>query len=291
MGKAMRSEKKSKIRRGEPIEALGLTFYPIKMSQYEEFLDCRDAWCTRLSTLPMPYYSMSFLSALWALDVDSFERNGKPIGLFQRVIRLLCLSLRLEYSAELLREIVYIGESGRELHHLKLQQGGNAVEVTPREFANHIRPLVAQQNGLKLPDESDNPDIVQAEEMMARDALKKSKLDYDTDTLIASVAYLSGVQERALEEWTVLQFEKRAEAIERDKRFMLYGQAELSGMVKFPKGNPFPSWRYDSKQQSAALIDINEVEQKHRGIGSVKQAIASAASASPSQTPNFEKGE
>lgn len=271
MSKATASwERKSKIRHGEPIECLGLTFYPITVARYEEFLELKNAWIVRLSSLPLQYAIKPFLSALWALDLDIFEESGKPAGFFGRALRLLYLSLRLEYDTkEAFGKICYLRDKPKELSHIEVTQDGNTVKITPQDFAAYIRPLIAEQNGLELPDESFNPEIVEAEQQIAQGGSKKSPLIFDTDTLIASVAYLSHLTEKELDEWTILQFEHRIKAIERDKRYMLYGQAELSGMVKFPKGNPYSSWCYDSKSLSAALVELGDLQQKHRGLGDI----------------------
>lgn len=272
--KTAKWEKRSKIRHGEPMECLGLTFYPIKVARYEEFNEVKNAWTVRLSTLPVKYSIMPFLSALWALDYDTYQQTGKVIGLFSRVIHLLYLSLRLEYNSEEAFKHIYCknGEV-RELSHIEVTQDGNTVTITPRDFAAYIRPLVAQQNGLELPDESYNPELVEAEQIMAEEAQKKSPLKYDTDTLLSSVAYVSGISEAELDEWTVLLFERRLRAIERDKNYMLYKQAELSGMVKFPKGNPCASWCYDTKSLSAAVIPLGDLQQKHSGLGDISGTV------------------
>ena len=272
--KTAKWEKKVKIRHGEPIECLGLTFYPVKVARYEEFTEVKNAWAVRLSTLPVKYSVMSFLSALWALDIDSYKQTGKIVGLFPRVLHMLYLSLRLEYNTQEALSHVYCknGEFG-ELSHIEVTQDGKTVTITPRDFAAYVRPLVAQQNGIELPDESFNPELVEAEQIMAEEAQKKSPLSYDTDTLLSSVAYVSGISEAELDEWTVLLFERRVRAIERDKNYMLYKQAELSGMVKFPKGNPCASWCYDTKSLSAAVIPLGDLQQKHSGLGDISGTV------------------
>ena len=104
---------------------------------------------------------------------------------------------------------------------------------------------------------------------------EQSKLKFDLDNLISSVAYLSHTDERTVDEWTVLQFERRNKAIQRDKQFMLYGQAEMSGMVSFKNGNPYPSWCFDRTDNlSPALLNLDEMQDKYKGIGDVKATVA-----------------
>ena len=66
-------ERKVRIRKGLPIEALGLQFFPVTMADYEEFLECKNALAIRMTSLAktnIEYLSMPFLSALWAMELD-----------------------------------------------------------------------------------------------------------------------------------------------------------------------------------------------------------------------------
>ena len=130
--------------------------------------------------------------------------------------------------------------------------------MTAREFSNIIRPLIAEQNGLKLPDESENAELVKDAELLAK-ADNDISLDINTDDLIASVAYQSGIRERDINEWTVREFENRRKAIQRDKRYQMYGTAELSGMVSFKKGNPAPCWEFDIKADECGTMPLSEI--------------------------------
>lgn len=280
MGKTTDWGLKAKIRNGEAITKTfsdgGLTFYPIKMSHYEEFLECKNAWAVRLSTLPFQYVQFDFLSALWALEYDSVTQSGTAVGLFERAIHFLYLTLRLEYKREEALQKIYTtrGEP-RELRFVEVaQKDGHIVRLTPQDIAIHVRKTTALQNGVELPDESFNPELVAEEQKINAMHMEKLGLNVDTDVLISSVAYESGVSEEELNDWTVLRFERRVKAIERSKYFLLYGQAELSGMVKFPKGNPYPSWCYEKKEGlTPALRTMSEINDKVKTIGNAFQAV------------------
>ena len=86
--------------------------------------------------------------------------------------------------------------------------------------------------------------------------------------MLSSVAYLSHVREKEIYQWTIREFENRKQAIDRDKRYTIYAQAEMSGFVKFKKGNPFPSWCFDKKQNQIGAMSMQEVQKK---FGNVKQ--------------------
>lgn len=278
MSNMSQRERKARIRKGLPIEALGLLFFPITMADYEEFLECKNALAIRLTSLSkvnIEYLSMPFLSALWAMDLDSVKTTGKAIGMFERVIRLLYLSLRLGYDSQnAFGKIYWERENPRQLTHIEVEQtDGEPVKISPVDFTTIIRPLIAEQNGIELPDESSNTDLLETEQEMSN--AEQSKLKFDLDNLISSVAYLSHTDERTVDEWTVLQFERRNKAIQRDKQFTLYGQAELSGMVSFKNGNPYPSWCFDRTDNlSPALLNLDEMQDKYKGIGDVKATVA-----------------
>ena len=251
-----RSDIRSAIRKAEPIEECGLIFYPIMMDDYEKFLSCKDAIILRLGTLPVRYQIKDYLNAIFCMEMDAREK-GEQIGLFANAMSFLLLSLQIKREG--VKQIYYhSAETETQIDSIVIEQAGKEVTITPIDFSAKIRPLLALQNGLVLPDESENVDLVKANELKIS-LSANSNLDSNTDDLIASVAYQSRVSEREIMYWTVREFEKRKEAIERDKRFMLYGQAEMSGMVQFKKGNPYPSWCFDAKDESMGTIKVSEI--------------------------------
>ena len=269
-------ERKARIRKGLPIEALGLQFYPILMADYEEFLECKNALAIRLTSLSkvnIEYLSMPFLSALWAMDLDSMSATGKAIGMFERVIRLLYLSLRLGYDSQKAFSKIYCErDNPRTLSHIEVKTDDKIVKITPTDFTTIIRPLLAEQNGIELPDESENLDIIETEKAMEQESA--SKVKFSLATLIASVANACHLREWEIDEWTVMEFERRRQAIDRKINYQIYAQAEMSGMVKFNNGNPCPSWCYDRADSlTPALITVDEMQEKYIGVGDVKATV------------------
>lgn len=249
------------IRCGLPIPFRGLQLYPIEMSHYDQFLACKDALLLRLGTLPVKYLSMDYFSALFAFEVDTVRESGKSPGLFYKMITLLLLSLRIEGSAEeFCRGFHYELVDGEpRISKIDVTQENHTESITPFEFSSQLRPLIAHVNGLELPDESENLDLVIANEQKKSLNAPSYRLNATTDALIASVAYLSGCRERDVMGWTVREFEQRKSAIDREKKYMLYGQAEMSGMVTFKKGNPAPSWCYDLLDESLGTQSLSEL--------------------------------
>lgn len=260
--------RKSAIRRALPITECGLTFYPITMDNYEIFIQCKDSMTMRLGSLPVKYLTKNYVNALFALDIDSAKTNGKSSGIFLKLLRLLYLSLRIEVTAETFKSNIFYtqNETGADLAYILVNQNENIVKITPETFSFKIIPLIAEQNGIDLPDQSENIDLVKSNE--ERKALSNSqmKLKVDLNDLIASVAYNLKVSEREIDSWTVREFSQMEKAIARDKHFMIYGQAEAGGMVSFKNGNPYPSWCFDTVDNSLGGISLSDFKNNLSGV-------------------------
>lgn len=258
------------VRSSQPIKICGLTLYPITMRDYDEFLLCKDALAIQHSSLPAQYLAMDFMSALFALALEETHNKeeqkapSENTAAFQRVLRLLFLALRIpdDIANNIENDIVYVRKNNAlVIDHITIHQNGEEISLTPAIFSSRIRPLLAYQNGIQLPDERTNPDLIK-EIQKYQKSDESVNLKVNADDLIASVAYQSYISEAEIAGWTVRQFEYRRRAIERDKRFMLCGQAEMSGFASFKNGNPSPSWCYDVETDlpgTASLSDIGKV--------------------------------
>lgn len=254
-------EIKGRIRRGEPITVCGLTFYPITMERYEEFLQCKTAIALRQSTFPVKYLSKDYLSAIFAMELDAVAKDKKGTGILFNIIEFLILALRIAGDRKkIMQESISFRTDTREIECIRLPlDNGEIAEISPMDFSTRIRPILAQQNGIELPNEMQNLDLVRSNEYLQSQKQRDVKLKVDTNDLIAAVAYQSKIRERDILEWTVLEFENRRRAIERDKEYSVYKTAELSGMVKFPKGNPVPSWCFDVIDDSLGTASLEEL--------------------------------
>ena len=262
-----------KVRCGQPIEAYGLTLYPIMMSDYDEYMLCKDAFAIMHGSLPAKYLQMDFLSALFALSLDENHNNVPPelrTAAFQRTIRLFYMALRSTENEieQIAKGIVYkqLGENVVAIDRITIYQSGKTTEITPSLFSTKIRPLIAFQNGIILPDEDTNPDLIKLHNKM-HEHDKPVKLVIDFDEMMASVAYLSSVTVAQLMEWTVRDFEYRIHAIDRDKRYMLCGAAEMSGFASFKNGNPAPSWQYDLDVDVLGTKSLSDLGKTLEGAG------------------------
>jgi hypothetical protein len=216
------------------------------------------------------YVSLDYLSAVFALELDALAEGKEPSmatgGLFFRLMRLFGLSLRIEMTAERLNECIFYraAEGNISIDHMELTQtdadgNPNTVKITPFQFSSILRPLIAAQNQIELPDESENAELVDAYQKKKQIQDRGVALKTDLDDLVSSVAYHSGVSDAEIMDWNVRDFENRRRAIERDKRYMLYAQAEMSGMVTFKNGNPYPSWCFDALDDTLGTMEYAEL--------------------------------
>lgn len=231
---------------GEPIKAnCGAVLYPVKMRQYAEWSSCKSALLIRQTTLPVQYVVRPYLSAVFKLDAD----NGFMLGLTQ--------SLRMLISMATLRplediDILVSARDPTELAAFVYTVGDEVVRIGPKEFSE-VRRIIANQNGEELPDESENPELVQAEMDIA--ALNAPKLKYDIETMLESVSYVAKIPIKELFDMTIRSFMRLRKAIDRDKMFTIYTTASLSGFVKFKDGIPVPSWCFDKAEETSIGVE------------------------------------
>ena len=90
-------------------------------------------------------------------------------------------------------------------------------------------------------------------------------LDVDTDDLIASVASYQRKRMYEIEEWTIWEFEKIRDAMERERRFTVTNIGEMSGMVKWDKGNPYPSLFFNKKKENLGVVSAEAFQRRISG--------------------------
>lgn len=241
------------LREGKPIECAGLTFYPIKMSDWDAFIETRPAVTQMMQSLPAAYISLPYLAALWAIDIDAIENNMPVTGLFGTLMRFMTLALRTADEETPFQ--IFVEKDTQRLAYVRFFQNGRTADITPLIFSTEIRPLLCEQNGLELPDEAANLELLEAEKEIAE--LNDEGIDFNPETLVSSVAYMSHVTEEEIyENWTVRSFMRRKEAIDRELCYRLYRTAALAGTIKTDGNNPFPSWCFDrrTKGTTSALV-------------------------------------
>lgn len=241
------------IENDEPVTIDGFTLYPIQVRQYRQFSAVQSSLLIRQGSLPVDYAVRSYLGALHAMDIDAYKESGQALGLIRGILTMLALSMRFPADVFARQATIKVRDGDeRELASIQIHAGEMILSLTPAVF-DRLRPVIAAQNGLELPDETENADLVEAEnDISSQDAIS---LNLDFNTLLASVARDQHCRRKDLLDYTIREFFELRDAIQRDKLFTLYKMAELNG-TKFTKGNPWPSWCYESKAQSNALISM-----------------------------------
>lgn len=260
-------EQQIAVKKGTPIPWNGLTLFPIQVKDMDLFLAAQLGLTASQQTLPGKYVVMRYLEALYALDYDVRISGGTGGGLFQCVLLFLKLSLRLEVikGADGLEylPIQYRTEwdNPRKLVALEVQQGDAKAQITPQDF-NQLREILAAQNGVELPDETLNPELVQAEKDLAGKG--SFNLKVDSESLLYSVSVKTNTPVKEILEWTVREFYLMEKAIDRTTGHILAALTEASGS-RYKNGNPYPSWKYDKEKQTGAVIPLASFTSKLAG--------------------------
>lgn len=271
MSATLQSKREEAIREGYPITVCGITLYPITVKDYPIFCACKNSLILRQSTFPVRLLSKMYLSAIFGLEIEaanSKDEGNKNIGIFSRLIRLLCLSMDIEYNVEQLNKSIFYtkGNNGEyDIDHIELVQNGKTKSITSKDFSIYIRPIIAEQNGLELPDESENADILEANEIKKSLGKNQRKLKENFDDLVASVCLNYQQSEEEIYKLTVKKFDARIRAIERNKRYEQCAIAEMSGMAEFKSGNPCPSWCYDAIDDTYGTVSYEKLQNSFGG--------------------------
>lgn len=254
------------IDKDEPITIEGFTLYPILMSDYRRFMAARSVLLIRQGSLPAEYAVMRYLNALYAMDYDAVKETGKPAGFIAGALEMLAMAMRFPVSAFVRRTMIRTSpQDGRRLEALDIRAGEAILHLTPAVF-DRLRPIIAEQNGLELPDESENADLVEAEEDIAAANALTAATAYDINAELAAVARDQRIRRAELMDYTIKEYTELKAAIERDKLFTIYKTAELSGTVKFTKGNPVPSWCYDRREKANSMIPMAQFMAEHGSV-------------------------
>jgi hypothetical protein len=176
-----------------------------------------------------------------------------------RAVLFLALSLRLGQGLPVEKRIALfrprVDANGRLKALLFSPDGEEICEITPAKF-QRLRPILAAQNGLEIPPDDANPELVDAEKEIA--AKKAPELDLNLESLISTVAALSGADEKEMYEWPIAKLQSRQRALHRALDYLICGVGEAQG-TKWKKGNPVPNPFFDRKKEgSAAKVALSE---------------------------------
>ena len=251
---------KKAIFRYDPISIDGVTLYPVTVEEMDVLQFARPALTFVIQSLPPALASRPLLEAFFQLDMQAIKETGSPIGLFFRSLTLLALALRLNVGMDIEQRArcFSIELSDNNISRLKgicfTDEHGDQHTITPIMFSR-IREVIAAQNGVELPSEHANPELLESERDLAE---KRMQVEMTSEHLISAVAALTNTDEREILQWPVLKLRNRGVAIERVIRFAVNGICAGSG-AKWKGGNPVPHPFYPKIEHgSNSKISIHE---------------------------------
>lgn len=252
----------AKIRRYSPIETDGITLYPITVGEYDAFNQARPAIEFVQQSLPVAYVSMPLLQAFYAIEIKSLVENAElPSGYLVRAMQFLALALRLapdEPMEQRIRRFKIVTSTNDYTRLMSLSfvmNGEERYDITPVKFQRWL-PILAAQNGLTLPSDTDNPELLKTEEILL--SKRGTDLDVSLEAIVSSVALFSNVDDEKVYDWPILKLTSRRQALQRALDYIICGVGEAQGAT-WKKGNPVPSPFFPRKKSgSVAAIPMSD---------------------------------
>lgn len=241
---------KQAIRKYEPIVTDGITLYPVRVWQYEDFAIAKPALEVLQQSLPVAMMRIPLLSALYQMDFESAIRGETPTGLFSRALLILALSLRLgegQETAARMNMFRIVADHEKPEHLIALRyvnSEGETKEISPALFQK-LRPIIAAQNGVKLESDMADPDLVQAEKDLAE--MNGVSLCANIEDLVSALAITSGQEESDIYDWAILKLVNRQRSFQRILDYMICGIGQVNG-TSWKGGNPHPSPFFDKAE-------------------------------------------
>lgn len=249
------------IRRYEAVQVGGLTLYPIRVKEYDDYLRARPAIEALQQSFPVRFMTMPLLQAYYQMDYEAVANGEEMTNLFFCAILALALALRLcegRPLEERMRQIQITPEPGNpaKLKQLSLWLGGEElVVIKPAQFAT-LRQIIAAQNGTKLYGEDANLDLVRAEQEIR--AQSTEGLEGGIEDEIGFVAALTHCDEGEIDEWPILKLQNRSEALRRTIDYAVCGINEGAGCTWKGGGNPVPHPWLRKRAYGGGLVSASD---------------------------------
>jgi hypothetical protein len=253
------------IRENRPILYEGLEFYPLTVRDYALYHSARIAFEIMQSSLSPKLARLSWCACLYELDKTAREK-GMVGYFFDLAMAVLAKALRLTPYTD-------AANAGDSVIPIQVQTKNDQLEAIfiQHEYClnmmqmDEVRRIISAQNGYKIPDEDFNPELVEAMHYTA--SQKETALDLNFDDLVFSVALNAHVQPSSVWGWTIRDFQKMQEAIDRTLGYQIYTTASMSGFTSFPKGSPYPTWKFNRKNElSGDMKTIDELDAGAKGL-------------------------
>lgn len=243
----------------QPVEYEGLTLHPIKVKRLGAFSACSHVLAFAQRRLPVALWSKPLLAAFYELDCQALANGEAPSGLFSATAAVLHMAVfpSEEYETVLRNgklDILTDANDPTKLRGLRFTVDGKQIDLTPAKYAM-VRQILAAQNGIKVPPDGANPELLDAEAESFAEGAKG--LDISHNHIVTAVSALERVSEREIMEWPILRLDRHAEAHRRILDYILFGFAATQGAFR-NSGNPVPHpWFPKTDTDSGALISAS----------------------------------
>lgn len=272
------------VRRYEPVKTDGLTLWPVRVAEYEEFMIAQPAVDAVQQSFPAKWMAVPLLQAFFSMELEARQAGEPPVGLFYRACLFLALAMRLgegqEAEARVERFTPMVDpERPDKLVCLRWTgEDGEEGQITPVQF-QRLRPILAAQNGIELASETANPELLAADRDLKE--MGGPNLKMSLDDLVGAMAALSGQDEGDVEDWPIRKMNSRRRVYDRVLGYLICGIGEAGG-AKFKHGNPYPSPYFDRDEGLGTLKPL-EGFAGGQGVSAVRNGILAA------ETPQQEK--
>lgn len=250
-----------------PIAYKGLLFKPLPVKRFALYQNAKAAMELLLSSLPIRYVRFSWIQALDALDREADEMQMRP-GYLSSILLLLNEALEL-HAVQNPQALMIARDKDGKLASIIVQQSGTPIVLNPQEM-NAVREILAAQNGYEIPDENWNPELVRAQQYLREQRSQGG--GGSLEDAVCALAAATGFRVKEIWNWPVREYLGEQEAVDRRLRFQIYTAAELSGQVKFKRGNPYPTWICKSKGDlPAGFTSLKELDEGANGLLAIPQ--------------------
>ena len=247
------------------IEYGNLVFKPLKVRQFALYQAAKPSFEIMQTSLSPKYAVLSWCNCLDALDRDS-QKEGKQTAFLQWALSVLAVSIGLEpynENGQLHYHLYEVRDNDGNIAAIVI--GLNNPTILQMNDMDEIRKIIAALNVYEIPDEKWNPELVRAQRYTAKSS--HNDLDVNFDDLRYSVALNAGVKPNEIWDWSIKDFIKIQDAIDRKLNYMIFTLASHSGFVQFKKGNPCPSWKYTrNPEMPTEFKTIAEMDAEAKGL-------------------------
>ena len=251
---------RQQIRENVPVVYNGLEFHPLSVRNYAAYTAGRQPFELMLSSLKDPKLArLSWCACLWGLDRKCEEETGELGDFLMTALYVMALALRLNEDINGNYPIRPTFSQTGDLTAIMVGNPQLDYALFDMRQMDDVRQIIAAQNAYDIPDENWNPELVRAAQENA--ARGSASLQYDIEDLVYSVASQCGCKAADVYDWSIREFIKMQEAIDRKLGYVICTIGEYSGNVTFKNGNPYPTWKLNRKSdmptgfQSIAEID------------------------------------